>query len=96
MKISAITTRIGVYETLCPQQILVYKGGQIKNVQLITGMRSADVTPTKLQCQNIPRALQVFYKKEYKEMCVCVCVGGGGSSRWGGVTMDVNQKLKLL
>ena len=24
-------TRFDVYETLCPQQMLVYKGGQIKN-----------------------------------------------------------------
>ena len=26
-----LRTRIDVYETLCPQQMLVYKGGKIKN-----------------------------------------------------------------
>ena len=36
-------TRIDVYETLCPQQMLVHKGGQINNVQLITGVGSADM-----------------------------------------------------
>ena len=25
------TTRFDVYETLCPQQVIVHKGGQIKN-----------------------------------------------------------------
>ena len=36
--IKFITTRIDVYETLCPKQMLVNKSGQINNVQLITGM----------------------------------------------------------
>ena len=30
-----------VYKTLCPQQMIVHKGGQINNVQLITGVRIA-------------------------------------------------------
>ena len=47
-------TRFDVYETLCPQQMLVHKGGQIKN---LSG-ESRDVIPTKLQCQTIQRALQ--------------------------------------
>ena len=42
-------TRIDVYETLCPQQMLVHKGGKIKN----WGGECRDVTPTKLQSQNI-------------------------------------------
>ena len=42
-------TRIDVYETLCPQQMLVHKGGKIKN--WVGECR--DVTPTKLQSQNI-------------------------------------------
>ena len=42
-------TRIDVYETLCPQQMLVHKGGKIKNF----GGECRDVTPTKLQSQNI-------------------------------------------
>ena len=42
-------TRIDVYETLCPEQMLVHKGGKIKN----WGGMCRDVTPTKLQSQNI-------------------------------------------
>ena len=42
-------TRIDVYETLCPQQMLVHKGGKIKN----WGGECRDVTPTKLLSQNI-------------------------------------------
>ena len=55
-----LVTRIDVYETLCPKQMLVHKGGQIKN----WGGECRDVTPTKLQCQNIQRAMQVFYNKK--------------------------------
>ena len=43
------TTRIDVYETLCPQQTLVHKGGKIKN----WGGECRDVTPTKSLSQNI-------------------------------------------
>ena len=57
-------TRIDVYETLCPQQMLVHKGGKIKN----WGGECRDVTPTKLQSQNI-----------FKES-----TGGGGSGWGGG------------
>ena len=46
---------------LCPQQMLVHNGGQIKN----WGGECRDATHTKLQCQNIQRALQVFYH-DYK------------------------------
>ena len=42
--------------------MLVHKGGKIKN----WGGECRDVTPTKLQCQNIQRALQVFSKKQNK------------------------------
>ena len=56
VKLSAISliyileiTRIDVYETLCPQQMLVHKGGKIKN----WSGECRDVTPTKLQSQNI-------------------------------------------
>ena len=70
-----LPTRIDVYETLCPQQMLVHKGGKIKN----WGGECRDVTPTKLQSQNI-----------FKES-----TGGGGGSGWegGGVGMDVNEEL---
>ena len=43
------STRIDVYETLCPQQMLVHKGGKIKN----WGGECRDVTPTKSLSQNI-------------------------------------------
>ena len=42
-------TRIDVYETLCPQLMLVHKGGKIKN----WGGECRDVTPTKSLSQNI-------------------------------------------
>ena len=42
-------SRIDVYETLCPQQMLVHKGGKIKN----WGGECRDVTPTKSLSQNI-------------------------------------------
>ena len=45
----AMETRIDVYETLCPQQMLVHKGGKIKN----WGGECRDVTPTKSLSQNI-------------------------------------------
>ena len=44
-----IQTRIDVYETLCPQQMLVHKGGKIKN----WCGECRDVTPTKSLSQNI-------------------------------------------
>ena len=46
---SSFETRIDVYETLCPQQMLVHKGGKIKN----WGGECRDVTPTKSLSQNI-------------------------------------------
>ena len=49
-----VKTRFDVYETLCPQQMLVHKGGQIKN----WSGESKDIIPTKLQCQTIQRTLQ--------------------------------------
>ena len=52
-----LLTRIDVYETLCPQQMLVHKGGQIEN----WSGECRDIIPTKLQCQTIQRALQNNY-----------------------------------
>ena len=52
-----VCTRFDVYETLCPQQMLVHKGGQIKN----WSGECRDVIPTKLQCQAIQRSLQNNY-----------------------------------
>ena len=42
-------TRFDVYETLCPQQMLVHNGGQMKD----WGGECRNATPTKLQCHNI-------------------------------------------
>ena len=42
-------TRFDVYETLCPQQMFVHNGGQIKD----WGGECRNATPTKLQCHNI-------------------------------------------
>ena len=47
-------TRFDVYETLCPQQMLVHKGGKIEN----WSGECRDIMPTKLQCQTNQRALQ--------------------------------------
>ena len=63
-------TRIDVYETLCPQQMLVHKGGKMKD----WGGECRDVTPTKLQSQNI------FSWGGGGGGGV----GGGGVSGWGG------------
>ena len=53
----------------------------IKVAKLRTGYGECrDVTPTKLQSQNI-----------FKES-----TGGGGSGWGGGVRMDVNEELKFL
>ena len=69
-------TRIDVYETLCPQQMLVHKGGKIKNA----GGECRDVTPTKLQSQNI-----------FKES---TGGGGGGVGLGGGEGQDGSKILK--
>ena len=59
--------------------MLVHKGGKIRN----WGGECRDVTPTKLQSQNI-----------FKES---TGVGVGGGSGWGGgVRMDVNKELKFM
>ena len=70
-------TRIDVYETLCPQQMLVHKGGKIRN----WGGVCRDVTPTKLQSQNIFKESTggggvVKIQKIYFFF--------GGGSGWGG------------
>ena len=59
-------TRIDVYETLCPKQMLVHKGGKTKN----WGGECRAVTPTKLQSQNI-----------FKESTGGGRVGGDGCER---------------
>ena len=61
--------------------MLVHKGGKIKN----WGGECRDVTPTKLQSQNI--------FKESTWGGGGVGLGGGGG---GGVRMDVNEELKFF
>ena len=74
--------------------MLVHKGGKIKN----WGGECRDVTPIKLQSQNIFKEstggsgwgvneeLKVFVKIPKKKL------GGGG----GGVRVDVNREVKFL
>ena len=99
-------TRIDVYETLCPQQMLVQKGGKIKN----WGGECNLVTPTKLQSQNI-------FKESTGGGGVGLGGGGGGGQGGcerrikvfvkfqknifflgggGGFRVDVNEELKFL
>ena len=64
-------TRIDVYETLCPQQMLVHKGGQIKN----WGWECRDVTRMFGEggCHRVTeRRIEVFVKIQKKKL------GGGG------------------
>ena len=85
-------TRIDVYETLCPQQMLVHKGGKIKN----WGGECRDVTPTKSLSQNI----RVDENREVKFFFFFFFFffggGGGGGVGLGGVRVDVNEELKYL
>ena len=61
--------------------MLVHKGGKIKN----WGGECRDVTPTKLQSQNI-----------FKESTGGGGGGGGVGLEGGGVRMDVNEELNFL
>ena len=76
-------TRIDVYETLCPQQMLVHKGGKIKNWV----WECRDVTPTKLQSwgdrgqDGCERRIKVFVKIQKKKYFFFFFGGGEG---WGG------------
>ena len=93
-------TRIDVYETLYPQQMLVHKGGKIKN----WGGECRDVTPTNCSLKiYIKRALggggvglggqgrceqrsEVFVKNKKKMGGGFRSGGGGGGGGgvWGG------------
>ena len=77
--------------------MLVHKGGQINNVQLITGLRIAE---NGSYCENVKKREKKsggrggmctkngsYCEKEKKS------VGGGGG---GGVRVDVNGEVKLL
>ena len=48
--------------------MLENKGGQIYNVLLITLVGNANATPSKLQCQNIQRALLFFHEESIHDI----------------------------
>ena len=78
-------TRIDVYETLCPQQMLVHKGGKIKNWD----GECRDVTPTKSLSQKIRvdvnREVKFFVKIKKKILKnIIFFLGGGGGGQIGG------------
>ena len=66
--------------------MLVHKGGQINNVQLITGVRIAEMS--QLQNCSIMCKKNGSYCENEK--------GGGGGGGGGGIRIDVNGEVKLL
>ena len=83
--------------------MLVHKGGKIKN----WGRECRDVTPTKLQSQNIFKestggsvwgGVRMDGNEELKLFCCFFWgwgVGSGVGSGWG-VRVDVNREVKFL
>ena len=69
--------------------MLVHKGGQINNVQLITGLRIAEMS--QLQNCSVMCTKNGSYCEKEKEKKLW---GGGGGG--GGVRVDVNGEVKLL
>ena len=77
-------------KTLCPQQMLVHKGGQINNVQLITGLRIAEMSQ-----------LQNYSVKCTKNGSYCENVKKGRKSQGEGgcvqrMEVIVKRKKKLV
>ena len=71
--------------------MLVHKGGQINNVQLITGLRIAEMSQRQGEGGYVQRM----------EVIVGGGVWGGGGSGWGGgggggVRVDLNGEVKLV
>ena len=66
--------------------MLVHKGGQINNVQLITGLRIAEMSQRQGE-RGICKKNGSNCEKEKSQ-------GGGGVG--GGVRVDVNCEVKLL
>ena len=85
----AVLTRIDVYETLCPQQMLVHKGGQINNVHLITGVGSAKMPHLKNCSVKIFKEHCEYLKKNIKKKRIKIIE----RSRMGN-GVDANQELK--
>ena len=69
--------------------MLVHKGGQINNVQLITGLRIAEMS--QLQNCSIMCTKNGSYCEKEKSQG-----RGGGGGGGGGVRVDVNREVKLL
>ena len=67
--------------------MLVHKGGQIDNVQLITGLRIAEMS--QLQNCSVMCTKNGSYCENEKK-------SGGGGGGGGGVRVDVNGEVKLL
>ena len=82
--------------------MLVHKGGQINNVQLITGLRIAEMS--QLQNCSIMCTKNGSYceneRREKKSGGRGICTKGkkvdGGWVGGGGVSLDVNGEVKLL
>ena len=66
--------------------MLVHKGGQIQNVQLITGLRIAEMSQREGEGGYVQR-MEVIVKRTKSQ-------GGGGGG--GGVRVDVIGEVKLL
>ena len=84
--------------------MLVHKGGQINNVQLITGLRIAE---NGSYCENVKKKGEEVRGEGGGGMCTKIgsyCEkekkvsggGGGGGVRSGGVRVDGYGELKLL
>ena len=92
-----IRTRTDVYETLCPQQMLVHKGGKIKKLGRGVQRWGQDGCERRIKiCEN---------KKKKKNCFYFFFLGGGGSGRGGGEgvglggqgsRVDVYREVKFL
>ena len=108
--VGQIKTRIDVYKTLCPQQMLVHKGGKIKN----WGGECRDVTPKNCSLKiYLKRALGVGLGSQdgcerrikvllfFVLFCFCFFVvvfffwGGGGSGRGSGWGVRVDVNREV-
>ena len=83
--------------------MLVHKGGQINNVQLITGLRIAEISQRQGEGGYVQRK-EVIVKRKKGGQGGCewrseafVKIRGGIRSGWGGgVRVDGNGEVKLL
>ena len=87
--------------------MLVHKGGQINNVQLITGLRIAEMSQLQncsVMCTKNGSYCENEEKKEREKVRreVGMCTKNGSycekkkKGRGGGVSIDVNGEVKLL